>query len=223
MPLRWVIFDLNGTLVDPVVLAQPLGDASTDEELVNAALDDAIRQAMVVTLTGAHARFRDLLEAGLRRQLALAGHSEEGLEEAMGLLGCMPAILEAPAALERLRGVGLRLAVLSQSSTQAADQVLRFAGLRDRIELVMSAEEVGVYKPDPRPYRMAIERTGVDVSEIVFVAAHWWDVAGAKQVGMRTGWVARRDRVLPASVPEPDVQGPDLADVAEKVVALLDV
>jgi len=219
--MRWVLFDLNGTLVDPSVLAQPLGDASTDEELVEAALDDAIRQAMVVTLTGAQASFRDLLEAGLRRQLALAGHSEDGLEEALGLLGCMPAILGAAAALERLRGVGLRLGVLSQSSVEAADQVLRFAGLRDRIELVMSADEAGAFKPDPRPYRMAIERTGAEAGEIVFVAAHWWDVAGAKRAGMRTGWVARRDRVLPASVPEPDVQGPDLPDVAEKVVALL--
>src|SRR5688572_18123113 len=145
MPLRWVLFDLNGTLVDPAVLAQPLGDTSTDEALVDAALDDAIRQAWVVTMTGAQAAFRDLLEAGLRRQLALAGHSEAGLEEAMGLLGCMPAMLDAPAALERLRGVGLRLGVLSQSSAEAADQVLRFAGLRDRIDLVMSAGDAGAF------------------------------------------------------------------------------
>jgi 2-haloacid dehalogenase len=217
MPLRWVLFDLNGTLVDPAVLAQPLGDASTDEVLVNAALDDAIRQAMVVTMTGAQAAFRDLLEAGLRRQLALAGHSEAGLEEAMGLLGCMPAMLDAPAALERLRGVGLRLGVLSQSSAEAADQVLRFAGLRDRIELVMSAGDAGAFKPDPRPYRMAVERTGAALEEIAFVAANWWDVAGAKRAGLKTGWVARRDRVLPASVPEPDVTGRDLAEVAEAI------
>jgi 2-haloacid dehalogenase len=218
MPLRWVLFDLNGTLVDPAVLAQPLGDASTDEELVDAALDDAIQQAMVVTLTGAQASFRDLLEAGLRRQLALAGHPEDGLEEALGLLGCMPAMLDAPAALERLRGAGLRLGVLTQSSLAAAEQVLRFAGLRDRLDLVVSAEEAGAFKPDPRPYRLAVQRTGAPPEEIAFVAAHWWDVAGAKRAGLRTGWVARRDRVLPASVPEPDVTGRDLAAVAEALV-----
>jgi 2-haloacid dehalogenase len=220
-PPRWVLFDLNGTLVDPGVLAQPLGDASADEALVDAALDDAIRQAMVITLTGERAAFRDLLEAGLRRQLALAGHSDAGLGEALALLACMPAVLEAPAALERLRGEGLRLGVLTQSSPDAADQVLRFAGLRDRIELIVSADEAGAFKPDPRPYRLALERTGAAADEVVMVAAHWWDVAGAKRAGLRTGWVARRDRVLPASVPDPDVTGRDLAEVAGGIVALL--
>jgi len=138
----------------------------------------------------------------------------------MGLLGSMPAFIDAPAALEALRGVGLQLGVLTQSSPEAADAVLRFAGLRDRLELVVSAADAGAFKPDPRPYRLAVERTGAAPDEVALVAAHWWDVAGAKRAGLRTGWVARRDIVLPASVPEPDVRGRDLAEVAEGIAKL---
>ena len=214
-PLRWVLFDLNGTLVDPGVLAQPLGDSGADEALVHRALDDAIQQAMVVTLTGAEAVFADLLAAGLRRQLAIAGRDTALAEDALALLGTMPAYIEAPAALEALRGVGLELGVLTQSSAEAADSVLRFSGLRDRFDAVISAPESGAFKPDPRPYRMALERIGAAGDEVAFVAAHWWDVAGAKRAGLRTGWVARRDLVLPESVPEPDVRGRDLMEVAE--------
>ena len=93
--------------------------------------------------------------------------------------------------------------------------MLRFAGLRDRIEMVLSAPESGAFKPDPRPYRMAVERTGAQRRRGRLVAAHWWDVAGAKAAGLRTGWVARRDLVLPGSVPEPDVGGRDLAEVGD--------
>ena len=85
--------------------------------------------------------------------------------------------------------------------------MLRFAGLRDRIETVISAPESGAFKPDPRPYRMALERIGARAEEVALVAAHWWDVAGAKAAGLRTGWVARRDLVLPRRLPEPDVGG----------------
>ena len=53
MPLQWILFNLTGTLVDPTVLAQPLGDSGADEEIVLAALDDAIAMAMVDNLTGA--------------------------------------------------------------------------------------------------------------------------------------------------------------------------
>ena len=220
MPLRWVLFDLNGTLVDPAVMAQPLGDSAADEELVLTALDEANHQAWVLTLAGVQVPFVELFEAGLRRRLALAGRDEAGATDALGLLGSMPAYLDAPAALEQLRGVGLRLGVLTQSAPEAADAVLRFSGLRDRIELVLSAPDSGAFKPDPRPYRMAVERTGVPADEVGFVAAHWWDVAGAKHAGLRTGWVARRDLVLPGSVPEPDVSGSDLTEVCDGLARL---
>ena len=220
MPLRWVIFDLNGTLVDPAVLAQPLGDSAADEELVQAAFDDAILQAMVLQLTGSRAVFADLIAAGLRRRLAMAGRDPGAADDALALLGSMPAFIDAPAALERLRGAGLRLGVLTQSAPEAADAVLRFAGLRDRLELLVSVAEAGAFKPDPRPYRLAVERTGAPAGEVALVAAHWWDVTGAKAAGLRTGWVARRDLVMPESVPAPDVSGRDLAEVADRLASL---
>jgi 2-haloacid dehalogenase len=221
MPLRWVIFDLNQTLVDPTVLAQPLGDSADAEELVFAAFDTAVAQAMAITLTGAHAEFRDLVDAALRRALALAGRDQALAADALALLGSMPAFFEAPAALERLRGEGLELGVLSQSSTAAADQVLRFAGLRDRMDLVIGADEVGVFKPHPRAYATAVERTGVPAEEICFVAAHWWDVMGAARAGLHTGWVGRRERALLGTVPEPTVRGRDLSEVSDRIVAEL--
>jgi len=219
-PLRWVLFDLNGTLVDTAVLAQPLGDTAADEALVASAIEDAIQLAMVTTLTGREAAFADLVRAGLARRLRLAGRDPGLADDALGLMGSMPAFLDAPAALERLRGIGLRLGVLTQSAAGAADAVLRFSGLRDRIELVLSAPESGAFKPDPRPYRMALERLGAAGEEVALVAAHWWDVAGAKAAGLRTGWVARSDLVLPDGIPEPDVGGRDLLEVAQGLAAL---
>jgi 2-haloacid dehalogenase len=218
MPLRWVLFDLNGTLVDPSVLAQPLGDSADAEELVHAAFELAIAQAMTATLCGTHADFRTFIGAALRRGLALAGQPEAGAEDALALLGSMPAFLEAPGALERLRGEDLRLGVLTQSSTHAAEQVLRFAGLRDRLNLVLGADEIGAFKPDPRTYAAAVERAGVPAEDVCFVAAHWWDVTGAARAGLRTAWVGRRERLLLSTVPDPDVTGRDLAEVAEGLV-----
>ena len=219
-PLRWVLFDLNGTLVDPVVMAQPLGDTAADEDLVTAAVDDAVQLAMVTTLTGAEAAFADLVRAALARRLRLAGRDAGLADDALGLMSTMPAFIDAPAALEQLRGIGLRLGVLTQSAAEAADAVQRFAGLRDRIEVVISAPESGAFKPDPRPYRMALERIGASADEVALVAAHWWDVTGAKAAGLRTGWVARRDLVLPDGLPEPDVGGRDLMEVAEGLAKL---
>jgi 2-haloacid dehalogenase len=219
MALSWVLFDLNGTLVDPSVLAQPLGDSAADDEVVLESFDTANMQAMVAALAGEQPPFAELLEAALRRRVELRGGDPRTAEDAIALLGSMPAFIEAPAALERLRGEGLRLGVLTQSSTEAAEAVLRFAGLRDRMELVLGADATGTFKPDPRAYRAALEGTGAAPDEVCHVAAHWWDVTGAKRAGLRTGWVARRERVLLATVPAPDFRGRDLDEVAEAILA----
>jgi 2-haloacid dehalogenase len=219
MALSWVLFNLTGTLVDPSVMAQPLGDSGSDEDLVLDALDDAVAMAMVEAITGGSTRFNDLISAAIRRRLRLASRDEGPASVALELMGTMPAYLEAPGALEELRGRGLRLGVLAQSSAAATDSVLRFAGLRDRFELVLSAQDVGVPKPDLRPYRYALEKTGADTDAVCFVSTHWWDVAGAKRAGLRTGWVARRERALLDTVPAPDFTGRDLAEVAEAIVA----
>jgi 2-haloacid dehalogenase len=128
----------------------------------------------------------------------------------------MPAYPEARAALERLAAAGARLGVLTQSSADAAEQVLRAAGLRDVLETVISAQDAGAFKPDPRVYRLALERLG---EPAWLVAAHWWDVAGAARAGLRTAWVSRHDGVYPDAAPAPDVRAGDLLEAAEAISA----
>jgi 2-haloacid dehalogenase len=218
MPIAWVLFNLTGTLVDPTVMAQPLGDSGADEELVLNALDDTVAMAMVDALTGRLTPLPELIEAAMRRRLRLAGTDEDRAASALELISTMPAYLEAPGALESLRARGLRLGVLSQSSAAAAEAVLRFAGLRDRFELILSAQDAGAFKPDLRPYRMALEQIGAPGNDVCMVSTHWWDVVAATRAGMRTAWVARRERSLLDTVPPPDYTGRDLAEVADAIV-----
>jgi 2-haloacid dehalogenase len=205
--VTWVLFDLNGTLVDPSALPEPL---------LPAAFDDAIALAMVTTMTGGRAAFRDLIGSALRRRLALAGRDEAAAEPVLERLATMPPFPEARAALERLSAGGARVGVLTQSSAEAAERVLRAAGLRDALEVVISADDAGAFKPDPRVYRLALDRVG---GPAWLVAAHWWDVAGAARAGLRTAWVWRDDRVYPDAAPPPDVRGADLLEAAAGILA----
>ncbi|WP_051325164.1 HAD family hydrolase [Candidatus Solirubrobacter pratensis] len=195
----WVFFDLNGTLVDPGVLIEP-------RELALDALDHANVLAMITTLGGRDAPFRDLLEAALRRLLQRDGRDPGEAAEALERLPRMPAFPEAQAALRALRDAGFRLAVLTQSAVESAEAVLAGAGLE--LDRVLSASP---FKPDPRAYEPA--RGGW------FVAAHWWDVAGAAGAGLETAWVSRDDRVYPRVVPQPRISAPDLLSAAEAIVS----
>ena len=203
------------------MLAQPLGDSGADEELVLERSMTPIAMAMVDDLTGALTPAR---RAG-RRPRCDDGCDWPGVDEsaaatALALMGTMPAYLEAPGAAGVAPRPRPQLGVLAQSTAPTRPSTCSASrGLRDRFELVLSAQEAGAYKPDLRPYRMAVERIGAAASEVVFVSTHWWDVAGAKRAGLKTAWVARRERSLLDTVPTPDYTGRDLTEAADAIVA----
>jgi 2-haloacid dehalogenase len=205
----WVFFDLNGTLVDPSVLLAP-------PEIPIAALDEANVMAMITTIAGRETSFKPLLDAALRRGLERAGRSGDDAASALVKLPEMPAYPDVPGALGALRSGGFQLAVLTQSAADAAETVTRNAGIRDAFELVLSAPELGAFKPDDLAYKSALERAGV--TDAWFVAGHWWDIAGAAYAGLRTAWISRTDLAYPIAMPAPDLTGADLAEVATSIL-----
>jgi 2-haloacid dehalogenase len=52
-------------------------------------------------------------------------------------------------------------------------------------------EEVGVYKPDPRVYQLAVDRLGVPAASIAFQSSNAWDAYAASAFGMRVVWCNR--------------------------------
>ena len=58
-------------------------------------------------------------------------------------------------------------------------------------DLVLSAELCGAYKPDPRPYRMALGLLRLQPDELLMVAAHAAELRAVQQLGIRTALVIR--------------------------------
>jgi putative hydrolase of the HAD superfamily len=87
-------------------------------------------------------------------------------------------------ALMRLKGAGIRLAVVSNSDGRAA-AALAAGGLLDAFEFVIDSGEVGVEKPDPRIFQIALDRMGVKPTDALYVGdLYEVDVAGARAAGM---------------------------------------
>lgn len=58
-------------------------------------------------------------------------------------------------------------------------------------DCILSAELARAYKPDPRAYRLAPDLLAVPPSAVLMVAAHTWDLDGARAAGLRTAFVDR--------------------------------
>jgi 2-haloacid dehalogenase len=219
MSVGWVVFDVNGTLLDPAGIADLLGGGRDARRLVAEAFQAALLLTMADTLGGAVWRpLPDYLRATLEQALRAEKRELAALDEAMARAAALDPFPDAHAALADLRAAGFRTGVLTNSTTDAARSALHSAGLGDVVEAVLGSELVRTFKPDPRVYENAAAQLETSPSSICLVAAHAWDVVGAKRSGLRGAWVARGERWPAPLSPPPDVQGEGLAQVARAVI-----
>jgi HAD superfamily hydrolase (TIGR01549 family) len=99
------------------------------------------------------------------------------------------------------------------------ETVLEEAGLAASLEVVVESAAVGVEKPDPAIYRIALERLALPAHEVAMVGDHFErDVRVAKSLGLRAIWLRRGDR----EPPEPGVADAVVSSLAEIAPGIVD-
>jgi 2-haloacid dehalogenase len=192
--IRACVFDAYGTLFDvhsAVGRLQPRIGAKADE-LSQLWRTKQLEYSWLRALMGRHADFWQVTGDALDHALARLAIEPEPIRAAlMDAYLQLRAYPEAPDVLARLRAAGLKLAVLSNGEPRMLDAAVRNAGLADLLDAVLSVEEVGVFKPDPRVYQLAVDRLAVPADQISFQSSNAWDVNGAATFGLRPVWINR--------------------------------
>jgi 2-haloacid dehalogenase len=104
-----------------------------------------------------------------------------------------------------LRALAPRPRIILSNGTQAMlEPLVAHAGLDAHIDLILSVDAVGVYKPSPRVYQLAVDRLRLTPARIGFVSANGWDAAGAKAFGLTAIWINRGAAPVERHAPAPD-------------------
>jgi 2-haloacid dehalogenase len=222
-------FDCYGTLIDweTGILAGlraalgPHGADGADEQLLEAYADTEARLE-----NGPYLRYREILAGGLRSIAAGLGTKVTDEEAAVfgGSVADWPAFPDSAAALARLK-TRFRLGVL----TNCDDDLFAASNQRLGVEFdwIVTAQQVGSYKPNERNFAALFERLGADGvgrDRILHVAQSLFhDHAPAKRLGLTTVWIDRRhDRpgsgATPPADARPDATFTSMADFAAAAV-----
>ena len=110
-------------------------------------------------------------------------------------------------ALDALQG-RTKLGVVTNCSVRLGAQAA--ARLATRWDCIVTAEEAGFYKPDPRPYRLALAKLGIEAQDAAFVAGSGYDLFGTSAVGLRTYWHNRVGLARPDGAPTASMERPTL-------------
>ena len=217
---EWVSFDCYGTLVDwetgisaaagEVLASRGIGMSRGEILELFAEVEPRVQGSECFV------KYREVL----RRVMVLMG-SELGVEFSESELGCLadtlpdwPVFPDTVGALKALKS-RYRLAVISNVDD---DLFVRTAeGLGVEFDVVVTAEQVGSYKPDLRNFTVALGRMGVEKERWLHVAESLYhDIGPTNRLGIASVWVNRADRGGGTRPTEavPDVVVPDLAALA---------
>jgi 2-haloacid dehalogenase len=223
--VRALVFDVFGTLVDwRSTVAQAFresGLAGDPEELA-----DAWRERLWPITAEVNAGKRrwgnfdelhlaTLDELLVGRQLELPIEARRQLVAAWHGLDPWPDVRDGLEALRRERTV----AALSNGHVALLIDLARHGDLR--FDCLISAEMAQAYKPAPEVYLTAVRLLGMDPDEVMLVAAHPFDLKGARRAGLRTAFIDRPLEYGPASParedPDADESVGDLHELAARL------
>lgn len=185
-----VIFDAYGTLLDVhsavarhATRLGPQAEAFSAEWRVK-----QLEYSWVRSLTGPahHQDFWTCTQEALRFVCTRHGVRDQALiQDLLEVYRTLDAYAEVPAMLKALRAKGTRTALLSNGSPLMLADATKAAGISTLLDMLLSVEAVGIFKPDPRVYALAEQRLGLPTARMAFVSANPWDAQAALAAGFR--------------------------------------
>lgn len=190
--IKACVFDAYGTLFDFATAAQRCRDVLGDDidKLTALWRDKQLQYTWLRAAQHRHADFWQVTGDALDYTLETLHIDKPGLRDRlMKLYLTLDPFPDVPDALKQLKAAGLRTVILSNGSPMMLDAAVKAAKLE--LDAVLSVEEAGVFKPDPRVYQLAVDRLGISASAIAFQSSNAWDAYAASAFGMKVVWCNR--------------------------------
>ncbi|MEM5542784.1 haloacid dehalogenase type II [Sulfitobacter sp. AS92] len=200
MPITTCVFDAYGTLFDVAAAAREAAKepafaaiADTWPQLAEHWRLKQLQYSWLRAVTGAHDDFWQVTQDGLDWSLEKLGVAGDPAlrERLLALYWELQAFPEVPAMLRALKDGGMNTAILSNGTPAMLDGAVQSAGISDLLDVSLSVESVGVFKPHASVYDLVGQHYGCTKDEVLFVSSNGWDAAAATGYGFTTAWVNR--------------------------------
>jgi 2-haloacid dehalogenase len=216
------VLDLSGSLVPAIsgFLDGKSASVDADELWVQWRARQRVEQYQDTILMLGHSGYLETCRRSLLytlRQHDILFDAAE-IDRLMGTYRELTPFADAVQGLNRLEG-SYRLVALSNGEPWLLEHLVK-ERIDARFDTVISVEEAGAFKPHPSVYRTAARMLGSEPHEIMMVAAHSFDIMGARASGFRGAFVNRYRLPFEETSFQPDMIVDDFNELAAR---LLDV
>lgn len=207
---RLVLFDLDNTLCDHATSLsvrvrhafEPFFDSADD-------LDRAALAAVARSHEGT-AHFAGILtEYGVLDESASEQARERYISDRYRGLELYEDSIHAIEKIKSIASIGM----ITNGPTNIQQPKIDLLQIEVHFPFILISESVGVWKPDPEIFQMALDKAGIPAEDAIYVGdSHIADVPGARAAGMRAVWINRARIDWPGEEP-PDIEIHDLVEL----------
>ncbi len=210
------VFDAYGTLFDFNSAVERCRDKLGDkaDPLSATWRQKQLQYTWLRSLMNRYEDFWTVTGDALDFSLAAVGIDDPALRaELMQLYLELDPYEEVVETLTTLKDNRIKTAILSNGSLSMLVAGAKSAGIGKLIDSVLSVDSVGIFKPHPSVYQLAVDELDVLAHRISFQSANAWDASGAAAFGFRVAWVNRFGQPAEMLPGEPQAELTSLAEL----------
>ena len=91
--------------------------------------------------------------------------------------------------LKILKASGKTVAILSNGTRSMLNNGVELTGIKNDVDAILSVDDIGIYKPRPAVYQMALDKLKTTIKDLIFFSSNQWDVSGASMFGLDACWI----------------------------------
>lgn len=216
-----IVFDVNETLLDMTPLKKSVNELLNEEQGFRIWFGMLLHYSIVSNSINEYHNFTTIAAATLD-MAATSMHKKvtaDEIKETLSVIKSLQTYPDVIKGLQLLKENGFRLITLTNSPDSALKEQLKNSNLTDYFEQALSIDAIEKYKPAAETYLWAAKKLAVKPEEMLMIAAHGWDLAGASHAGLATGFIAREGQSLYSLSSKPDFEAKDILAMAEQLVA----
>lgn len=220
MKRNTILFDINETVLDLGSLKPLFKSAFGDEGITATWFSTLLHASTICIVTGVNTNFATLAGSMLEAMAARLGVvlPDAVRDDILGSFARLPPHADIKPALTRLHAAGFRTVAFSNSSRNLISAQIDNAGLSEYFDQIVSVEETGSFKPDPKVYEFVATCLGQPIDTLRLVACHDWDTHGALSAGMNAAYLDRTGAPYHPLYHQPDVHATTMGEIVEQII-----
>ena len=214
-----VIFDVNQTMFSLNALKKKFKEFGLKQSLVNNWFLSVLKEGFSSSLSQQFVDFKtigknELIKIFLQNNTL---YNHKIINSILGEFSNLKVHPDIKTSLKYLKKNKIKIVTLTNGSVLNTKLLLKKNNINNFIDECFSINSFKIWKPAREVYLKTCEKMKIKPGRALMIAAHGWDINGAKLAGLKTAYITRYEKILSDFYYRPDYVGNDSREIIKKL------